>query len=69
MRSGLQGAAALALSLSVTGRGGELALVGAVVHGVVLLSILIEGGTIGPMTRWLLGRQGGGLPGAKSGVR
>jgi CPA1 family monovalent cation:H+ antiporter len=51
---GLRGALALALALSVSSRGGQFSLVSALVYGVVLASILVQGVTIGPFTRLLL---------------
>jgi len=55
--SGMRGAIALALALSVAQRGGDFATVSALVYGVVLVSIVIQGVTIGPLTRLLLGRK------------
>jgi len=55
--SGMRGAIALALALSVAQRGGDFATVSALVYGVVLVSIVLQGVTIGPLTRVLLGRQ------------
>jgi Na+:H+ antiporter len=55
--SGMRGAIALALALSVSHRGGDFATVSALVYGVVLVSIVVQGVTIGPLTRLLLGRQ------------
>ncbi len=54
--SGLRGAIALALALSIAERGGPFARISALVYGVVLVSILVQGVTIGPITRRLLGR-------------
>ena len=54
--SGLRGAIALALALSIAERGGQFARISALVYGVVLVSILVQGVTIGPLTRTLLGR-------------
>lgn len=53
--SGMRGAVAIALVLSISDQGGpELDLVRALVYGVVLMSILIQGGTIGPLSARLL---------------
>lgn len=57
--SGMRGAIALALALalSVSHRRGDFATVSALVYGVVLVSIVVQGVTISPLTRVLLGRQ------------
>ena len=52
---GLRGTVALALALSISPRGGQFAVVAALVYGVVLVSLLVQGTTIGPLTRLLLG--------------
>jgi CPA1 family monovalent cation:H+ antiporter len=54
---GLRGTVALALALSIAPRGGEFAVVAALVYGVVLVSLLVQGTTIGPLTRLLLGPE------------
>jgi len=51
---GLRGTVALALALSISGRGGQFAIVTQLVYGVVLVSLLVQGTTIGPLTRALL---------------
>jgi CPA1 family monovalent cation:H+ antiporter len=51
--SGLRGALALALVLIVSQRGGEFGTISALVYGVVLASILVQGTTIGPIARLL----------------
>ncbi len=69
--SGLRGTVALALALSVVQRGGEFQVVAALVYGVVLVSILLQGTTVGPLTRRLLGPPAGQpaeLPGGGGGV-
>ena len=52
--SGLRGAIATALLLSLPQGPAELALIAPVAYGVVLLSIVVQGATIGPLTRWML---------------
>ena len=52
--SGLRGAIAIALLLSLGGSGGELNTVRALVYGVVLVSIVVQGLTIGPAAAILL---------------
>ncbi|MDQ6877706.1 MAG: sodium:proton antiporter [Candidatus Dormibacteraeota bacterium] len=52
--SGLRGAIAVALLLSLTQVGPEFDRVRALVYGVVLISIVFQGLTIGPLTRILL---------------
>ena len=52
--SGLRGAIAVALALSLTERSSAFDSVRALVYGVVLLSILVQGTTIGPLARLLL---------------
>jgi CPA1 family monovalent cation:H+ antiporter len=52
--SGLRGAIAVALALSLTETNPEFNSVRALVYGVVLLSILLQGSTIGPLARLLL---------------
>ena len=59
--SGLRGAIAVALLLSLTQAGPEFDRVRALVYGVVLISIVFQGLTIGPLTRILL-PHGAGLP-------
>jgi len=54
---GLRGAVAIALILSLSPVGHQLQLVRAVVFGVVLTSIIIQGGTIGLVSRRLLPRS------------
>ena len=51
---GLRGTIALALALSIASRGGQFTLVTQLVYGVVLASLLVQGTTIGPLTRVLL---------------
>jgi CPA1 family monovalent cation:H+ antiporter len=51
--SGLRGALALALVLIVSQRGGEFGIISALVYGVVLASILVQGTTIGLLARLL----------------
>ncbi len=53
---GLRGAIAVALVLSLQGRGGAYALVATLVYGAVLLSLLVQGLSIGPFARRLLSR-------------
>ena len=52
--SGLRGAVAIALLLSLADRGGEYDVVRALSYGVVLLSIVAQGSTISPVSRRLL---------------
>ncbi|HVC43075.1 MAG TPA: sodium:proton antiporter [Candidatus Saccharimonadales bacterium] len=52
--SGLRGAVAIALLLSLTDRGGEFDTIRSIAYGVVLLSILIQGSTVGTVSHWLL---------------
>ena len=52
--SGLRGAIAVALALSLTETNPEFNSIRALVYGVVLLSILLQGSTIGPLARLLL---------------
>jgi monovalent cation:H+ antiporter, CPA1 family len=52
--SGLRGAIAVALALSLTETNSQFSSVRALVYGVVLLSILVQGSTIGPLARLLL---------------
>ena len=52
--SGLRGAIAVALALSLTERNAAFGSIRALVYGVALLSILIQGTTIGPLARLLL---------------
>jgi CPA1 family monovalent cation:H+ antiporter len=59
--SGLRGAIAVALLLSLTQVGPEFDAVRSLVYGVVLISILVQGLTIGPLTRILL-PHGAGPP-------
>lgn len=56
--SGLRGAVAVALLLSLSEKGGALSSIKPLAYGVVLLSILIQGATIGPLTRLLLPHSG-----------
>jgi CPA1 family monovalent cation:H+ antiporter len=62
--SGLRGAIAVALALSLTERSSAFNSVRALVYGVVLLSILVQGTTIGPLARLLLkdANQGSSKP-------
>jgi monovalent cation:H+ antiporter, CPA1 family len=53
--SGLRGAVAVALALSLTETSSQFNSVRALVYGVVLLSILLQGATVGPLARLLLG--------------
>jgi CPA1 family monovalent cation:H+ antiporter len=53
--SGLRGAIAVALALSLTETNPQFDSVRALVYGVVLLSILLQGSTVGPLARLLLG--------------
>jgi Na+:H+ antiporter len=57
--SGLRGAIAVALLLSLTQVGPEYDSVRALVYGVVLISIVFQGVTIGPLTRILLPHPAG----------
>jgi monovalent cation:H+ antiporter, CPA1 family len=59
--SGLRGAIAVALALSLTESNPQFNSVRALVYGVVLLSILLQGSTIGPLARLLL-REPEGSP-------
>ena len=52
--SGLRGAIAVALALSLTERSSAFDSIRALVYGVVLVSILVQGVTIGPLARLLL---------------
>ncbi len=56
--SGLRGAVAIALLLSLPDAPAELQIVKPVAYGVVLLSILLQGGTISPAARLLLPHTG-----------
>lgn len=56
--SGLRGAVATALLLSLSENGGGLSVIKPLAYGVVLLSILVQGATIGPLTRLLLPHRG-----------
>lgn len=56
--SGLRGAIAVALALSLTETDRQFDSVRALVYGVVLLSILVQGTTIGPLARFLLRERG-----------
>ncbi|MDQ6885267.1 MAG: sodium:proton antiporter [Candidatus Dormibacteraeota bacterium] len=56
--SGLRGAIAVALLLSLTQSGPEFDTVRALVYGVVLVSIIVQGLTIGPLARILLPHRG-----------
>ncbi len=51
--AGLRGALAVALALSVSGAAGVDSRVALVAYGVVLLSLLVQGGLMAPVTRWL----------------
>jgi CPA1 family monovalent cation:H+ antiporter len=51
--SGLRGALAVALALSVSGVAGVDSRVAAVAYGVVLLSLLVQGGLMAPLARTL----------------
>jgi CPA1 family monovalent cation:H+ antiporter len=53
--SGLRGAIAVALALSLTETSPQFNSVRALVYGVVLVSILVQGSTIGPLARLILG--------------
>jgi len=55
---GLRGAVAVALALSLVGQGGEYDQVRGLTYGVVLTSILLQGVTIGPVARAVLGGRG-----------
>jgi CPA1 family monovalent cation:H+ antiporter len=62
---GVRGVIAVALVLSLSGSGGEIGEVRALVYGVMLISIVVQGLTIGPLARYLLrDRGGGGIPSA-----
>lgn len=50
---GIRGALGIALALAVTGRPGIDERVPAVAYGVVFLSLLVQGGLIHPIARWL----------------
>jgi CPA1 family monovalent cation:H+ antiporter len=54
--SGLRAAVAIALLLTLLGRGTEYETVSAIAYGVVLLSIVIQGATVGPLSRRLVPR-------------
>lgn len=54
---GLRGAIAVALALSLLGSPPRYAEVRTLVYGVALISIVVQGVTIGPLTRALLGRE------------
>lgn len=56
---GLRGAVAVALLLSLVNRGAEFDSVRALAYGVVLLSIVVQGATVGPLARRLLPVAGG----------
>src|SRR5438105_4352955 len=56
--SGLRGAIAVALALSLTETNPQFNSIRALVYGVVLLSILLQGSTIGPLARLLLRAAG-----------
>jgi CPA1 family monovalent cation:H+ antiporter len=56
---GLRGAVATALALSLSGRGDQFEQVQALAYGVVLASVLVQGVTIGPLARVLLGKESG----------
>ena len=56
---GLRGAVAVALLLSLVNRGPEFDTVRALAYGVVLLSIVVQGATVGPLARRLLPGTGG----------
>ena len=58
MWSGLRGAIAVALPLSLTQTIPQFNSIPALVYGVVLLSILLQGSTIGPLARLLLRAAG-----------
>ncbi|MBO0683954.1 MAG: cation:proton antiporter [Candidatus Dormibacteraeota bacterium] len=51
---GLRGVIAVVLVLSLTGSGGSVGLVRSLVYGVTLLSIVVQGATVGPVARALL---------------
>src|SRR5206468_1204900 len=53
---GLRGVIAVALVLSLADTDGAMGQVKAMVYGVTLLSIVVQGVTIGPLTRALLSR-------------
>jgi len=52
--SGLRGAVAIALLLTLVGRGGDFDTARALAYGVVLLSIVVQGTTVGPLSRRLI---------------
>lgn len=56
--SGLRGAVAIALLLSLGNEAPELAAVRSIAYGVVLLSIAVQGATVGPAARRLLTHGG-----------
>jgi len=58
---GLRGTIALALALTIAPRGGQYAVVAALVYGVVLVSLLVQGTTIAPLARLVL-RDDNGAP-------
>jgi CPA1 family monovalent cation:H+ antiporter len=60
--SGLRGAVAIALLLSLDNGSPELAEIKPIAYGVVLLSIVVQGATIGPLARRLLSRHDPGAP-------
>ncbi|MDQ6772329.1 MAG: sodium:proton antiporter [Candidatus Dormibacteraeota bacterium] len=51
---GLRGAIAIALALSLTNAGPQFDELRALVYGVVLITIVVQGVTVGPLARWLL---------------
>ncbi len=64
--SGLRGAIAVALVLSLTNQGSQFDAVRALAYGVVLVSIVVQGATIGPAARLLL-RPAGPVTSAPAG--
>src|SRR5207249_2661773 len=60
--SGLRGAIAVALALSLSEQGGQFEGLRALVYGVVLVSILVQGATVGRLARLLLGDARGDGP-------
>ena len=56
---GLRGAVAVALLLSLVNPGADFDAVRALAYGVVLLSIVVQGATVGPLARRLLPDPGG----------
>jgi CPA1 family monovalent cation:H+ antiporter len=52
--SGMRGAVAVALVLSLTESGSGFSEVRTLVYGVVLFSIIFQGASIGPLTAWLI---------------